>query len=130
MCRDFSSGESLGFGYVNFSNYDEALKALNNENYKKLNGKEFRLMWQIKDSKLVSKFNIIVKNLPKDMSSKELQELFTKAGEVFSSKIPTNSKQNSEGFGFVCFYEEKSVTKAIELYHNQEFKGKVLSVEK
>jgi len=60
-------------------------------------------MWQIKDSKLVSKFNIIVKNLPKDMSSKELQETFTNAGEVFSSKIPTNSKQNSEGFGFVCF---------------------------
>lgn len=60
-------------------------------------------MWQIKDSKLVSKFNIIVKNLPKEMTSKELQVEFNKAGDVFSSKIPLNSKQNSEGFGFVCF---------------------------
>jgi len=60
-------------------------------------------MWQIKDSKLVAKFNIIVKNLPKDMTSKELADHFKDAGEVFSSKIPVNSKQNSEGFGFVCF---------------------------
>lgn len=72
-------------------------------------------MWQIKDSKLVSKFNVVVKNLPKDMSSKDLAILFGKAGDVFSSKIPTNSKQNSEGFGFVCFFDEESVNKCIDM---------------
>jgi polyadenylate-binding protein len=87
-------------------------------------------MWQIKDSKLISKFNVIVKNLPKDITSKELSAEFSKAGTVFSAKIPMNSKQNSEGFGFVCFYEESEVTKAIELFHEKEFKGKKLFVEK
>lgn len=77
-------------------------------------------MWQIKDSKLVSKFNIIVKNLPKEISSKELSQMFTKVGDVFSAKIPVNSKQNSEGFGFVCFFEEKSVNAAIEMYHDKD----------
>lgn len=72
-------------------------------------------MWQIKDSKLVSKFNVIVKNLPKDITSKELSEEFSNAGDVFSAKIPTNSKSNSEGFGFVCFFDEESVKKAISL---------------
>jgi len=87
-------------------------------------------MWQIKDSKLISKFNVIVKNLPKDITSKELSQAFSKAGTVFTAKIPMNSKQNSEGFGFVCFYEESEVNKAIELFHGQEFKGKKLFVEK
>jgi len=87
-------------------------------------------MWQIKDSKLVSKFNVIVKNLPKDISSKELADAFQKAGSVFSAKIPVNSKQNSEGFGFVCFYEEIEVQKAIEEFHEFEYKGKKLIVER
>jgi len=130
VCRDFSSGESLGFGYVNFTNYEEALKALQNENYKKLNGKEFRLMWQSKDNKLYSKFNTIVKNLPKDITSKELATLFAGAGEVFSCKISVNSKQNSEGFGFVCFFDEDSVNKAIAMFHNSPFKDKTLFVER
>lgn len=77
-------------------------------------------MWQIKDSKLISKFNIIVKNLPKDITSKELAAYFNKAGSVFSAKIPVNSKQNSEGFGFVCFYEEAEVQKAIDDYNLKE----------
>jgi polyadenylate-binding protein len=87
-------------------------------------------MWQIKDSKLISKFNIIVKNLPKDITSKELSSEFATAGTVFSAKIPLNSKQNSEGFGFVCFYEEAEVNKAIELFHGKEYKGKKLFVER
>jgi len=87
-------------------------------------------MWQIKDSKLVSKFNVIVKNLPKDISSKELADVFQKAGSVFSAKIPVNSKQNSEGFGFVCFYEEIEVQKAIEEFHEFEYKGNKLIVER
>jgi RNA recognition motif-containing protein len=88
-------------------------------------------MWQIKDSKLVSKFNIIVKNLPKEMTSKELSELFSedKKQNVFSAKIPVNSKQNSEGFGFVCFFDEESVNNSIAKWHNQTYKGKTLTVE-
>jgi RNA recognition motif-containing protein len=88
-------------------------------------------MWQIKDSKLVSKFNVIVKNLPKDLTSKELSAAFADAGDIFSSKIPLNSKMNSEGFGFVCFFDEKSVNKAIELFHNKPFpdSDKILTVE-
>lgn len=75
-------------------------------------------MWQVKDSKLISKFNCIVKNLPKNITSKDLNQLFSEVGNVFSCKIPLNSKNNSEGFGFVCFYEEKDLYKSIEKFNN------------
>jgi RNA recognition motif-containing protein len=87
-------------------------------------------MWQTKESKLVSKFNIIVKNLPKEMTSRELALLFKDSGEVFSAKIPVNSKQNSEGFGFVCFFDEDAMLKAIELLNGKDLQGKTLSVER
>lgn len=87
-------------------------------------------MWQIKDSKLVSKFNIIIKNLPKNITSKELSSLFSRAGNIFSCKIPLNSKSNSEGFGFVCFYDEESVKKSIDELNNTEYKSKKITVER
>lgn len=85
-------------------------------------------MWQTKESKLVSKFNIIVKNLPKEMTSSELQNLFKDCGEVFSAKIPVNSKQNSEGFGFVCFFEELPMTLALKM-NGMNQKEKILLIE-
>jgi len=87
-------------------------------------------MWQVKDSKLISKFNMIVKNLPKNITSKSLNTLFSEVGHVFSCKIPKNSKNNSEGFGFVCFYEEEALDKAIEKFNNCDYEGKKLRVEK
>jgi len=77
-------------------------------------------MWQVKDSKVISKFNLVVKNLPKNITSKDLNILFSEVGSVFSCKIPTNSKNNSEGFGFVCYYEEDSLDKAIDKFNNYE----------
>lgn len=74
---------------------EEAERALTNENYQKLNGKEFRLMWQIKDAKVVNKFNIIVKHLPSGIESKDLGSEFSPAGSIFSCKIPETVK-NSE----------------------------------
>jgi len=85
-------------------------------------------MWQTKESKLVSKFNIIVKNLPKEMTSKELAAFFQHLGDVFSAKIPVNSKKNSEGFGFVCFFDEAVMNKALAM-NGTTHMGKTLSIE-
>lgn len=87
-------------------------------------------MWQIKDSKLVSKFNVMVTNIPKDMTSKLLHVEFSKAGEVFSSKIPDSSKTSDEGFGFVCFFDEDSMNKAISMLNNTKMGNNTITVER
>ena len=76
--------------------------------------------------------NLYIKNLPYDLTEEKLKEIFSKCGEIKSSKIGkyilvTKVQDNfknivtSKGYGFVCYTKEEDAKKAID-----EFNGKVL----
>ena len=76
--------------------------------------------------------NLYVKNLPYDLTEDKLKEIFSKCGEVKSVKIDrfilqtkVNNKfvekEQSRGFGYVCYTSEEDAKKAKE-----EFNGKPL----
>lgn len=51
---------------------------------------------------LSSEANIFVKNIPKDVNAPEFEALFTKFGEVFSSKLNQfDQTENGTGYGYV-----------------------------
>lgn len=81
ICRDKITRASLGYAYVNFLDVKSAELAISTLNYKKLHGKEIRVMWSQRDpqSRILSKGNVFVKNLPKDkeFSSSKLCSLFS-----------------------------------------------------
>ncbi|RVW13653.1 Polyadenylate-binding protein 2 [Vitis vinifera] len=47
VCRDLSTRRSLGYGYVNYSNPQDAARALDVLNFTPLNGKPLRIMYSI-----------------------------------------------------------------------------------
>jgi len=55
------------FGYLNFYTQEEALRCLSNENNTILNGKEIILNVK-RDSEFDAEANILVKNLPKEIT--------------------------------------------------------------
>ena len=76
--------------------------------------------------------NLYVKNLPYDLTEEKFKEIFSKCGEVKSVKIDkfilqtkVNNefveKEQSRGFGYVCYTSEEDAKKAKE-----EFNGKPL----
>lgn len=72
--------------------------------------------------------SIFVGNLPWSTTDEDLQELFSQYGEVKRAKIVLDRETNrSRGFGFVDM-EEADAQKAIEAWNNQQYNGRVLTV--
>ena len=76
--------------------------------------------------------NLYIKNLPYDLTEDKLKEIFSKCGEVKSVKIDKFilqtkinnkfvEKEESKGFGYVCYTSEEGAKRAKE-----EFNGKIL----
>ena len=78
--------------------------------------------------------NLYIKNLPYDLTEEKLKEIFEKYGEVKSVKISkfilvTKIKdelkeiEQSRGFGYVCYTNPESATKAIEDLNEKNLPG-------
>jgi len=74
--------------------------------------------------------NIYVGNLNWNMSSEDLQNLFTPYGEVTSAKIVTDKFNNdrSKGFGFVELAESADVNTVVEATNGKEIDGRAITV--
>lgn len=82
------TSRSKGFGYLNFNDQDEAERCLREMNNAVIDQKAIVLNKK-KDSDFDTKANLIVKNLPKEMTQKELNDLFAKFGNIGSCKLET-----------------------------------------
>ena len=74
--------------------------------------------------------NIYVGNLNWNMTSEDLQSLFTPFGEVTSAKIVTDKFNNdrSKGFGFVEMADDEAARTAISQLHDTENLGRKIVV--
>ncbi|KAH7489123.1 Serine/arginine-rich splicing factor 2 [Phytophthora ramorum] len=77
-----------------------------------------------------SMFTLKVDNVPFQIGSDELRELFSKFGEIGDVYIPRARGSNeSRGFAFVRFVEKRDAEDAIEAMEGQEFQGRDLRVQ-
>jgi RNA recognition motif-containing protein len=76
------------------------------------------------------KMNIYVGNLNWNMTSEDLQELFTPYGEVTSAKIVTDKFNNnrSKGFGFVEMSDDDAARAAISALHDTDVQDRKIVV--
>lgn len=62
--------------------------------------------------------NVYVKNLPKDFTLENLNEMFSIFGEIKSSVVVNDEKKGV--FGFVCYGSPEEAAKAMETLNNKE----------
>jgi len=72
--------------------------------------------------------NLFIKNLPKDITSKDLYDLFVKFGNIISIKLKQKDNNECMGYGYVNFEKVEDAQKAIESLNNSDFKGKTILV--
>ncbi|KAL4319209.1 hypothetical protein GQ457_18G016330 [Hibiscus cannabinus] len=116
VCKDLSTRGSLGYGYVNYGNPQDAALALDLLNFTPLNGKPIRIMYSNRDPSIrkSGSGNVFIKNLDKGIDHKALHDTFSAFGNILSCKLVTDSSGQSKGYGFVQFDNEESAQKAIE----------------
>ena len=93
VCRDLSTRRSLGYGYVNYSNPQDAARALDVLNFTPLNGKPLRIMYSHRDPSIHKSGtgNIFIKNLDKGIDHKALHDTFSAFGNILSCKVATDA---------------------------------------
>ncbi|CAA6660916.1 unnamed protein product [Spirodela intermedia] len=110
VCRDWRTGSSLRYAYVNFYSRSNAEKALKSLNHTPLLGKPMRIMWSLRNPILrkTGEANVFVKNLDPSVDGAKLEEMFGKYGTVLSCKVATDDGR-SKGFGYVAKFVRKSM---------------------
>lgn len=118
--------KSRGYGYVHFSNEEDAIKAIS-----RLNGATIE-DHEIKVEKFCSKVdrptpdvwtNLYVKQFPLTWKKEDLEKLFAPYGTVQSVYIETDETGASKGHGYVNFETNESAKKAIAALHDSPIPG-------
>lgn len=132
-------GRSKGFGFVSFETPEEAQQAVEELSGKDWNGqklyaaraqkraeRQMDLKSQFEKRKIerINRYqgvNLYVKNLDDTIDDARLREEFSAYGTITSAKVMMDDKNNSKGFGFVCFSSPEEATKAVT-----EMNGRIL----
>ena len=127
ICRDLHSQASLGYGYVNYQNNEDATRVLETLNYTPMRpgGKPMRIMRPQKDASLrkTTNGNIFVKNISKEIDDKSLAEIFNVFGSILSAKVARDKDGTSLGYGFIHFKDEANATAAVKKMNGMTING-------
>ncbi|XP_036089586.1 ELAV-like protein 3 isoform X4 [Rousettus aegyptiacus] len=121
LVRDKITGQSLGYGFVNYSDPNDADKAINTLNGLKLQTKTIKVSYARPSSASIRDANLYVSGLPKTMSQKEMEQLFSQYGRIITSRILVDQVTGvSRGVGFIRFDKRIEAEEAIKGLNGQK----------
>jgi polyadenylate-binding protein len=134
-------GSSKGFGFVCFEKHEDAVKAVEELNGALLLSKKiwcgraqkrsereqelksrFRVL-KLEQMTKYSGINLYIKNLEEEVTEERLKKEFSAFGTIKSGRIMVDDKNNSKGFGFVCYTSPDEAQKAIAEMNSRILQG-------
>uniref|UniRef100_A0A674M9H7 ELAV-like protein n=1 Tax=Takifugu rubripes TaxID=31033 RepID=A0A674M9H7_TAKRU len=124
LVRDKITGQSLGYGFVNYIDPKDAEKAINTLNGLRLQTKTIKVSYARPSSASIRDANLYVSGLPKTMTQKELEQLFSQYGRIITSRILVDQVTGgSRGVGFIRFDKRVEAEEAIKGLNGQKPSG-------
>merc|ERR1719167_271426 len=124
LIRDKVTGQSLGYGFVNYHRIEDASKAIQTLNGLRLQNKTIKVSFARPSSEAIKGANLYVSGLPKHMTQPDLERLFSSCGNIITSRILCDnisggSKDGSvpglsKGVGFIRFDQRVEAERAIQ----------------
>ncbi|CAG0920378.1 unnamed protein product [Notodromas monacha] len=107
-------GGSLGYGFVNFAFSSDAQRAVCVLNGTKLLGKTLKVSFARPSSDVIKNANLYVKNLPRTITSQQLEQIFSPFGNIVTTRIILDRLSGlPTGIGFVRFDTRMEAERAI-----------------
>lgn len=125
LVRDkITEGQSLGYGFVNYIDSKDAEKAINTLNGLRLQTKTIKVSYARPSSASIRDANLYVSGLPKTMTQKELEQMFSQYGRIITSRILVDQVTGvSRGVGFIRFDKRIEAEEAIKGLNGQKPPG-------
>lgn len=134
---------SMGFGFLEFSSEQHAQAALASMDGYKLDGHELLIRASHKavdaaeqrrkedDIKKLAgrRTKIIIKNLPFEISKKDIRALFSAYGQLRSVRLPKKFDSSTRGFAFADFVTAREAESAMAALKNTHLLGRRLVLE-
>ncbi|XP_022915266.1 ELAV-like protein 1 isoform X11 [Onthophagus taurus] len=115
LIRDKVTGQSLGYGFVNYHRPEDAEKAINTLNGLRLQNKTIKVSYARPSSEAIKGANLYVSGLPKNMTQQDLEALFSPYGRIITSRILCDNITGlSKGVGFIRFDQRLEAERAIQ----------------
>ncbi|XP_076669009.1 ELAV-like protein 2 isoform X5 [Andrena cerasifolii] len=115
LIRDKLTGQSLGYGFVNYHRPEDAEKAINTLNGLRLQNKTIKVSYARPSSEAIKGANLYVSGLPKSMTQQDLENLFSPFGRIITSRILCDNITGlSKGVGFIRFDQRVEAERAIQ----------------
>ena len=123
VCLDSITNKSLCHGYLNFSNKEDASRAIKELNYMPLKGKEIRIMPSMRkiDFKRNIGKNVFFLNLPAEhgyFTTRFFSDSFEHCGDILSCRLYKDKK-----IGFIHFMKEEDAQRCVAEYNNRLWLG-------
>ena len=121
-------GNNVGTGYITYYNQDDAKKAIDETNGKKIWDSGMELLYKNERNYHYNNDNskININNLPDSFTNKDIEKLCEEFGKIQTHNIFNG--QNGR-YGVVVFSNEQEAKKAVEQLNNKEINGKKLIVK-
>ncbi|XP_071440174.1 ELAV-like protein 3 isoform X10 [Hetaerina americana] len=128
LIRDKVTGQSLGYGFVNYHRPEDAEKAINTLNGLRLQNKTIKVSYARPSSEAIKGANLYVSGLPKNLTQQDLENLFSPYGRIITSRILCDNITVrhfvsgaadsvpclSKGVGFIRFDQRIEAERAIQ----------------
>merc|ERR1719270_255574 len=115
LIRDKVTGQSLGSGFVNYQQADDANKAIQTLNGLRLQNKTIKVSYARPSSEAIKGANLYVSGLPKHMTQPDLERIFSSCGNIITSRILCDNITGlSKGVGFIRFDQRIEAERAIQ----------------
>ncbi|TGZ59366.1 hypothetical protein CRM22_009118 [Opisthorchis felineus] len=124
LIRDRTSGQSLGYGFVNYVNASDARRAIKLLNRMRVQNKVIKVSLARPSCESIKGANLYICGLPKTMTEKELERLFQQCGKIITSRILCDNITNqSKGVGFIRFDQRHEAELAIQRFNGYRING-------
>jgi polyadenylate-binding protein len=129
VATDPSTGQSKGYGFVQYESEESAQDAINRLNGMLADDKKIFVGLHMRRQNREVKFtNVYIKNLPSEFTDDDLRQEFAPFGEITSAVVMRHSDGASKCFGFVNFEKPEYAAKAVQKLNGKSMDDKVLYV--
>ncbi|CAH1723516.1 unnamed protein product [Chironomus riparius] len=119
VMRDFKTGYSYGFAFINFINEESASRAIKCLNGYTIRGKRLKVSYARPQGEDLRETNLYITNLPRTITEQQLDVIFGKYGQIVQKNILRDKLTGQpRGVAFVRYNKREEAQEAIASLNN------------